>query len=77
MDPWRRSFSIRMDLLEREVQQNTATTNAVRKDTSELIDILHSWKGAMKVLNFLGAMAKPVAAILALVAAAAAFWPKK
>jgi hypothetical protein len=29
------------------------------------------------VLNFLGAMAKPVAAILALVAAAAAFWPKK
>jgi hypothetical protein len=87
-DLWRRSIAIRQDALEanmeafqEKLEENTEATKRVDKNTSELVDILNSWKGAFTVLDFLGKVAKPVAAIGSVVAACVAIWfnwnPKK
>ncbi len=80
-DPWRRAFSIRMDNVERELAKNTETTTKVEESTREVVDLLVSFKGAMKVLELLGKLARPLAYIVAFIsglgAAWVAFWPKK
>lgn len=53
----------RMCKIERQLQENTAATNKAAADTSELLDILISFKGAFKVFDFIGRLAKPVGAI--------------
>jgi hypothetical protein len=66
---WRRAIVLRMDKLEEKLAQNTEATQRVDTSTRELVDILTSWKGAMKVIEFLGKLAKPLAAMVALAAA--------
>lgn len=50
------------DLLEK----NTNATTKISADTKEMLELFQSWKGAMKVLESIGRIAKPVSAISAL-----------
>lgn len=85
---WREVFKIQLaavskqqdDLREQQERMqaaldlNTKATTDVRTNTSELVDILNSWKGAFKVFEFIGKLAKPLAAIVGVVAAIGALW---
>lgn len=54
--------------LETELKSNTDATKRIETNTSELIEILNSVKGAFKVLSWVGKLAVPVAAISGLYA---------
>lgn len=54
--------------------ENTAATRRVESNTRELIDLFVSWKGAVKVLEQIGKLAKPLGAILLLGSALIGFW---
>ncbi len=49
----------RMARIEGELAQNTALTKRLADDTSDLVDAFKAAKGAFKVLDFLGKVAKP------------------
>jgi hypothetical protein len=66
---WRDAMGRRMDGFESRLDDNTATTKRVENNTRAIVDAFESWQGAMKVLDFIGRMAKPLAAIVALIAA--------
>lgn len=74
---WRRSFALRMDAFENKLEENTESTQRVEDSTKELVAILNSWKGAIQVLEFLGKIAKPVAAIAAVMGAIFAWRSQK
>lgn len=60
--------------LRRELEVNTLATQAVKADTAELVELFQSFKGAIKVLNWLGKLAKPMAYIVGLGTACLGFW---
>lgn len=62
--PSARTLSRRMDTLESGLKENTESTKRIEGNTSELIDILNSFKSAFKVLTWIGKIAKPVTAII-------------
>lgn len=64
----------RVGNLERGLATNTAATARVEANTQEIVDLFHSWKGAMRVLEVIGKAAKPLAAIASLSAALGAWW---
>lgn len=64
----------RVGNLERGLATNTAATSRVEANTQEIVDLFHSWKGAMKVLDIIGKAAKPLAAIASLGAAFGTWW---
>lgn len=66
--------SEQIDSIRGGLEENTKATKDIQKNTSEMLDIFQSWKGAMKVLEVLGKAAKPAAAIIAFFAALAAWW---
>lgn len=55
----------RMERIEAELAANTRTTADIKADTGELVDLMHSAKGAWKMLDLLGRIAKPVGALIA------------
>lgn len=57
-----------------ELETNTTATKAVKADTAELVELFQSFKGAIKVLNWLGKLAKPMAYIVGLGTACMGFW---
>lgn len=69
LELWRRALAIRMDKMEERIEACTEATERVDRNTSELVSILSSWKGAMAVLDFMGKVAKPLAAIGAVLGA--------
>ena len=71
---WRNEVDRRLDKgaetmreLRDDIAANTKVTESVQTDTSELVALLHSFKGAFKVLEILGKLAKPLGYIVALV----------
>lgn len=64
----------RLDRLEDALTENTRLTQKVVTQTAELIEFFDAMKGAFKVLNWLGKLAKPMAAIAALGVALAGLW---
>lgn len=58
----------------RLLKENTDDTKAIKADTAELLEAFHSFKGAMKVLEWIGKAAKPIGYIAGLCASVAAFW---
>lgn len=79
-DLWRQALTkrsealeTRMEAFETQLSENTAATKRVDESTRELVDILNSWKGAMKVMDFLARFAKPLGAIATLGGAWAAW----
>lgn len=64
---WRRAVherlndgSKKMDQLRADLDANTATTQQIKADTSEVIELLHSVKGAFRVLDMLARLARPL-----------------
>lgn len=57
-----------------ELAENTQATKRIESNTAEMLDVFESWKGAMKVLNWIGKAAKPVGWIVGMCASIAAFW---
>ena len=64
----------RMTSIEGELRANTEATHAIKADTAELVELFRAFKGAVKVLNWLGKLAKPIAGIVGLGAALLGFW---
>ena len=58
----------------RLLKENTDATNAIKADTAELLEAFRSFKGAMKVLEWIGKAAKPMGYVVGLGASVAAFW---
>lgn len=56
------------------LKENTDATNSIKADTAELLEVFHSFKGAMKVLEWIGKAAKPLGYVVGLGASVAAFW---
>ena len=58
----------------RLLKENTDATNAIKADTAELLEAFRSFKGAMKVLEWIGKAAKPLGYIVGVCASVTAFW---
>ena len=56
------------------LKENTEATNAIKADTAELLEAFHSFKGAMKVLEWIGKAAKPMGYVAGFCASMYAFW---
>jgi len=56
-----------------ELAENTNATKRIEANTAEMLDVFESWKGAMKVLTWIGKAAKPLGYVVGLGASIAAF----
>lgn len=56
------------------LKENTEAINAIKRDTADMLATFESWRGAMRVLEAIGRLAKPVSYIVGLVASVAAFY---
>ena len=54
--------------------ENTATIQEIKTDTAEMLTVFESWKGAMRVMEMIGKLAKPLGYIVGFGASVAAFW---
>lgn len=78
---WRESIDKRLDDgahamkgLRVDLDSNTKATEGVKKDTAELVELLHSVKGAFKVLSWIGAAARPLGFIAAACVSLIGLW---
>lgn len=53
---------------------NTETIKQIKIDTADMLEVFESWKGAMKALEMIGRLAKPLGYLVGLGASIAAFW---
>lgn len=60
--------------LKTQLDENTQDTKAVREDTSKLVEILESWRGAIRVLEGVGRIFRPLSFVAVFLSAIAAFW---
>ncbi len=63
----------RVTTLEENLKINTESTQRIEANTSELVKAFDNLQGALKVLNWVGSLAKPMGYIVALVASVWAF----
>lgn len=54
--------------------ENAATIQEIKTDTADMLEVFESWKGAMRVMEMLGKLAKPLGYIVALIAAVVGVW---
>lgn len=66
--------AVKMGQLHRDLQDNTQATRQVQADTQELIEFFRSVKGAFRVLEWLGKMARPLGYIATAGAALVGLW---
>lgn len=59
----------RMARMEQSLAENTASTKAIETNTADLVDAFSNLQAALKVLNWIGRLAKPLGYIVAFVAA--------
>lgn len=64
----------RMDTLEIAVNDNTTLTQTVKDDTAEIVEAFKSLTGAIKTLDAIGKIAKPLASVISLAGAVVAGW---
>lgn len=57
----------RMNEFQTELKNNTEVTTRIENNTAELIQTFHDFKGAFKVLTWIGKLAIPFTAIAALI----------
>lgn len=67
-------LEMRVSTLETGLKENTEITNRIERNTSEILGIFESWKGAGRVLRMIGRMARPLGYILGVFSAIAALW---
>ena len=54
--------------------ENTETINEIKTDTADMLEVFESWKGAMRVMEMIGKLAKLLGYIVGFGASVAAFW---
>ena len=54
--------------------ENTETIKKIKTDTADMLEVFESWKGAMRVMEMIGKLAKPLGYIAALIAAVVGIW---
>ena len=54
--------------------ENTETIKEIKTDTADMLEVFESWKGAMRVMEMIGKLAKPLGYIVGFGASVAAFW---
>ena len=54
--------------------ENAETIKEIKTDTADMLEVFESWKGAMRVMEMIGKLAKPLGYIVGLGASIAAFW---
>ena len=54
--------------------ENTETIKEIKTDTADMLEVFESWKGAMRVMEMIGRLAKPLGYIAALIAAVVGIW---
>ena len=54
--------------------ENAETIKEIKTDTADMLEVFESWKGAMRVMEMLGKLAKPLGYIAALIAAVVGIW---
>ena len=54
--------------------ENTETIKEIKTDTADMLEVFESWKGAMRVMEMIGSLAKPLGYIVGFGASIAAFW---
>ena len=64
----------RMQTMADGLDENTRATQAIKADTEELVDLLHSVKGALKMLDMLARLARPLGFLAAAGASFYAFY---
>ena len=64
----------RMARIEGDLAQTRDELHALREQLGEMLEFLQAMRGALKVLNWLGKLAKPMAYIVGLVTACVSFW---
>lgn len=57
-----------------KLESNAASMQKVLDSTAEIVEFFASMRGAMRVLDWIGKLARPVAGIVGLCAAAVALW---
>ncbi|MDP4076261.1 hypothetical protein [Acidovorax sp. A1169] len=57
-----------------ELKTNTEATQAVASNTAELVEMFQAMKGAFKVFNWIGSLAKPMAYVIGLGTAIVGMW---
>lgn len=66
--------SVRMSGIERELTATRKELHELKQQLADLLEFFGAMKGAFKVLNWLGKVAKPASAIVALGAACLTAW---
>lgn len=56
----------RMDGMDAAIQENTTITSGVKADTTEIVEMFKSWTGAIKTLEQLGKVARPLSYVVML-----------
>lgn len=69
----RNEFRLWRDSVDHGIKGLRHDIDDVKADTAELVELLHSVKGAFKVLDLIGRLAKPLGAIIMLGVALAGF----
>lgn len=64
----------RMGRIEEDLAANTAATQQTAANTAELVDLFNSFKGAIRVFEYIGRLAKPLGYIAGAAASFAALW---
>jgi hypothetical protein len=64
----------RMGRIEASLKENTTSTKNVEANTGELVEAFKNLQAALKVLNWLGNMVKPLGYIAAFCAAVVSLW---
>lgn len=54
--------------------EDTETIKEIKADTADMLEVFESWKGAMRVMEMIGKLAKPLGYIVGFGASVAAFW---
>lgn len=66
----------RLDDLETDLREAISMMQPLVSDTREIVEMFVAFKGAWKVLHWIGKLAKPMAYIVAAFTATAALWTK-
>jgi hypothetical protein len=64
----------RMQEMTERLEENTLATQRTEANTADIVEILQAWKGAFKVLVWVGKLAKPMGAIVGLGVAIYGAW---
>lgn len=64
----------RMTRIEGDLATNTRLTEQLATNTADIVEFFDAMKGALKVLNWIGKLARPLGAIATLLASLAGAW---